>query len=215
LGSETVRNVGLALIALGVSLVGLVIWRGLTSSFVVGYVTNPGGSLPPNCIGSNGNLNPNCAISDYSPLYISLFVGLGLVSIGILMVALTGIRTGSNLQGKRGEFSVDKLVVLLLSYSMVPVVTVLLLLTLANSHVWSGSPATYVGPCGILLLRPGIQGGWCYTLIWDGFWIDMLLYTAIGYGIIIFLSLIPKNTTTTPSQNWKTNVASRRDGGEW
>ena len=78
----------------------------------------------------------------------------------------------------------------LLAYIAVPTATVILLLALAVLHAWSGFPANYAGPCSIELIAGNL--GWCYTLIWDGFWVDALFYTAMGYGTLILVSLIPK-----------------------
>jgi hypothetical protein len=112
----------------------------------------------------------------------------------MLTVSMTGLLLASSTPKENGEKSRSmRLEVLLYSHIAVPFVTVILLLALAGLHAWSGSPVTYVGTClGILILFPGVQVGWCYSLIWDGFWIDTLLYTATGYGIIIFLTIIPK-----------------------
>jgi hypothetical protein len=176
-GSETLRNVGLASIALSVLLFGLVIWHGLVPSFIVndcnGYCTNA---------------------YDYSPLNPPVLLGLVLFSFGTLTVSMTGLLNASKTpKGDRAKSGLTRLEVLVYSYIAVPVATVLVLLALANMQAWSGSPATYVGPCrGIAILPPGIREGWCYTLIWDGLWIDTLLYTITGYGIIILLTMIPK-----------------------
>lgn len=123
-----------------------------------------------------------------------MLLGLVLFSFGALTVSMTGLFTVSKTRkGDRAKSGSIRLAALLCSYIAVPVVTVLLLLALANMQAWSGSPVTYAGPCGgIGILSPGIRGGWCYAVLWDGFWIDTLLYTATGYGIIIFLSMIPK-----------------------
>ncbi|HEV2118933.1 MAG TPA: hypothetical protein VGS11_02315 [Candidatus Bathyarchaeia archaeon] len=130
-----------------------------------------------------------------TPPYLPLFLGLGLFSFGIIMVSTTGMLSSANMpKADRGKSGPIRLEVLMYSYITVPFAIVLLLLALANMNAWSGSPAAYVGACGlgILILFPGIRAGWCYSIIWDGFWIDVLLYTMIGYGIIIFLSMIPK-----------------------
>jgi hypothetical protein len=107
---------------------------------------------------------------------------------------MTGLLTPSKTRkGDRAKSGRIRLEVLLCSYIAVPVVTVLLLLALANMPAWSGSPVTYVGPCGgIAILSPGIGGGGCYTVLWDGLWIDTFLYTGTRYAIIILLSMIPK-----------------------
>jgi hypothetical protein len=177
-GSETLIDLGLAWIALGVLLFGLVIWHGLAPSFLVneycsGYCTNA---------------------YDYSPLNPPVLLGLVLFSFGMLTVSMTGLLTPSKTRkGDRAKSGPIRLEVLLCSYIAVPVVAVLLLLALANMQAWSGSPAAYVGSCGgIAILSPGIGGGRCYTVLWDGLWIDTFLYTAASYGIIILLSMIPK-----------------------
>ena len=145
-GSETLRNVGLASIALSGLLFGLVIWHGVAPSFIVndcnGYCTNA---------------------YDYSPLNPPVFIGLVLFSFGTLTVSMTGLLNASKTpKGDRAKSRLTRLEVLVYSYIAVPVATVLLLLALASMQAWSGSPATYVGPCrGIAILSPGIQAGWC------------------------------------------------------
>ena len=159
-------------------LFGLVIWHGLAPSFLV-----------------SGYCNGYCTNAyDYSPLNPPVLLGLGLFSFGMLTVALTGLLTTSKMTREdRTKSGLVRLEVLLCSYIAVPVVTVLLLLALANMQAWSGSPVAYVGPCGgIAILSPGTPGGSCYMVLWDGLWIDTLLYTAASYGIIILLFMIPK-----------------------
>ncbi len=179
--SETLRNVRKTSIALGAFLFVLVILHGLTSSFIVSG--NCSGYATP-----NGSVNTNCTyIYDYSPLYLPAFLGAVLFSFAMLTTLLLP-RTASNLPQANPEKSRPARAVRLLTYISVPTATVFLLLALASLHAWSGFPATYAGPCLIALIPGNLS--WCYTLIWEGFWVDALFYTAMGYGIVMFL--IPK-----------------------
>ncbi len=182
---ETLRNVGRASIALGAFLFVLVIWHGLTSSFIVGggcsgYVTSNGISVYTNCT----------YVYDYSPLYLPAFVGAVLFSLGMLttfkivphITANLPLRSRENSRPAERYFR-------LLSYISVPATTVFFLLSLAALQVWSGFPATYAGPC-LIQVTGNLSG--CYTFIWEGFWVDAIFYTAIIYGIAILVSLTPK-----------------------
>ncbi len=183
--SKALRNVAKASIALGAFLFALVLWHGLTSSFIVsggctGYVTSNGVSVYTNCN----------YIYDYSPLYLPALLGSVLFSFGTLTAFVILPRTMSDLpEGDQAQSRPARLNVRSLFYIGVPFATVLFLLGLAVLQAWSGFPVAYAGGCPIVLAL-GNPLGICFSLFWEGFWIDALFYAAIGYGIILFL--VPK-----------------------
>jgi len=164
-------DVGLAFMASGIFLFALIILFVLESAY---YITN-------------------------SPPHLPIIVGVGLFSFGTLTMG----GGSSKLKEISAESKVGRTFVLLLSYVAVPICVFLLLLSAANLHAvylynhpyatdsypW-GFPATYVEGCLAVLVTGPI--GPCYGIVWDGFWIDALFYTAWGYGFIILASLIPR-----------------------
>lgn len=168
---------------LGVVLFALVVLERLTTAFVV-----------------NGHCgNTACIpIYDASPLFLPSFYGAVLFSVGTIMIFLIGPRANSNKPDDFGPSRSRKTTVLLVAYAAVPICVFLLLLSNANLNLvhlstWSGFPATYynAGCLASLIVGPFSLTP-CYTLIWEGFWIDMLFYTAWSYAIIILATLIPR-----------------------
>lgn len=133
-----------------------------------------------------------------SPPYLPIILGVCLFSFGTLTIG-----GSSKLKEIGSESKFGRTFVFLLSYVAVPVCVFLLLLSAANLHAvylynhpyatdtypW-GFPAAYVEGC-LAILVPGPSGP-CYGVVWDGFWIDALIYTACGYAIIILASLVPR-----------------------
>lgn len=174
-GQQLHRNIATAIITLGCFGLLLDLWVGLTFSFIVnGYCS--------------GNLNSlSCHyLYDYSPLFLPAGVGGALVSCGLLIFYLT-TRRGSS-RSVRSEKTIrqdswlNRTGLVVASYIIVPILIMRALLRLGST--WSGFPLVYAGPCGLQIAG---DLSWCYNLIWFGFWVDSMFFTALGYASIVLL----------------------------